>query len=59
MKARQTQRMNEAKNYNPEGYATVQKSPVAKKRQIMFTSYSSLGNVKMQTSLKILNENVK
>ena len=40
MKARQTQRMNEAKNYNPEGYATVQKSPVAKKA-IMFT-YSSL-----------------
>ena len=25
MKARQTQRMNEAKNYNPEGYATVLK----------------------------------
>ena len=55
MKARQTQRMNEAKNYNPEGYATVQKSPVAKKGNYVYLFFSEDAD----TMVNILNENVK
>lgn len=55
LKARQTQRMNEAKNYNPEGYATVQKSPVAKKGNYVYLFFSEDAS----TMVNILNENVK
>ncbi len=55
MKARQTQRMNEAKNYNPEGYATVQKSPVAKTGNYVYLFFSEDAD----TMLNILNENIE
>lgn len=54
LQARQTQRMNEAKNYNPEGYATVQKSPVAKKGNYVYLFFSEDAN----SMLRIFNENV-
>ena len=54
MRARQPQRMNEAKNYNPEGYATVQKSPVAQKGNYVYLFFSEDAD----TMLDILNENV-
>ena len=48
-------KMNEAKNYNPEGYATVQKSPVAKKGNYVYLFFSEDAD----TMVNILNENVK
>ncbi len=54
MKAHQTQRMNEAKNYNPQGYATVQKSPVAKKGTYVYLFFFE----EADEMVKILNENV-
>ncbi len=36
MNSRKTQRMNESKNYNPQGYANAQKAPVAKKGNYVY-----------------------
>lgn len=55
LQARRTQRMNEAKNYNPEGYATVQKSPVSQKGNYIYLFFSE--NADTMTS--ILNEFIK
>lgn len=55
LQARRTQRMNEAKNYNPEGYATVQKSPVSKIGNYVYLFFSEDAD----TMTNILNELVK
>ena len=55
LQARRTQRMNEAKNYNPEGYATVQKSPVSQKGNYIYLFFSENAD----TMTNILNEFIK